>query len=112
MSGEYFYKLGCVYMKHKLKASKKLGLRRFRAFFGVTPTVCLRVWNLIIRELPIGSKPKHLLWCLNYLKQYSTEHMRRTIFNADEKSIRKWTLIFIQHLADLTVVCSIAGIVY
>lgn len=79
-------------------------MRRFKSFFGVTPEVCECIRNLIEMELNDDSQPKHLLWCLNFLKQYTVEHTRRTLFAADEKAIRKWTWIYVQHIADLNVV--------
>lgn len=107
MSSEDFYKLGCVYMKHGICKSKHVGLRRYRSFFGMSPNICFILWNKLKSTLPLESEPKHLLWCLLFLKQYHVEHSRRTILDADEKTIRKWSWIFIKHLADLNMVCSI-----
>lgn len=105
MSSEYFYKLGCKLTSHKLKHSKKIGVRRFKAFFGVTPLVCSTIWNQIKTNSERGSQPKHLLWCLNFFKQYTGEHTRHVLFKSDEKTIRKWTWRFVKLLADLNVVC-------
>ena len=36
-------------------------LRRFKAFFGVTPLVCSISWQNMGKNLPAKSKPQHLL---------------------------------------------------
>lgn len=99
-----FFKLGNTYTKSSLTRSEKIALRRFKTFFGVSPNICSIVWKKLEADLPHGALPKHLLWCLSSLKQYETEHCRRSLFNADEKTIRKWTWIFVKLLSDLNVV--------
>lgn len=103
MTSELFLRIGNNYTNASF--SYKSNLRRFKSFFGVNPDICLIIWDMIKSEAPLHSKPKHLLWCLNFLKQYSTEHERRSIFKADEKTIRKWTWIFVELLSNLSVVC-------
>lgn len=102
-----FYKLGCSYMRHKLKNSKIVGIRRFKSFFGITPEVCSVTWNLLDENMGNGYQPKHLLWCLHFLKQYQVDHVNRSIFKADEKTVSKWVWIFIELLAELNVVMEI-----
>lgn len=104
MDSEGFYKLGCCYTGHKKKHSKIIGTRRYKSFFGITPLVTSIVWQKTFSDLPAGLEPKHLLWCLNFLKQYNVEHTRRLIFKTDEKCMRKWTWIFINILANLDTV--------
>lgn len=104
MNSNAFLKLGNRYTESKYSSSDKTKLRRFKSFFGVTPPVCSIIWQRIKNRAPAGSQPKHLLWCLLFLKQYGIEHTRRSILDADEKTIRKWTWIFTKLLADLDVV--------
>lgn len=104
MAAEYFFRIGNMYTKSKMKSSQALRLRRFKSFFGVTPEVCSLVWEKIKDVVPSNSKPKYLLWCLYFMKQYSTEHVRRSLFKADEKTIRKWTWIILKPIANLNVV--------
>lgn len=105
LTGHEFLKLGNVYTKSSLTKSKPIALRRFKTFFGVCPTICSIVWKELNKNgLPQGALPKHLLWCLSFLKQYSTEHCRRSLFRSDEKTIRKWTWIFVKLLSDMNVV--------
>lgn len=105
MSTKTFENLGNIYMKNRHNTRKNVSFRRFKSFFGVTPAVCSLIWQMLIGKKPPEAEPKHLLWSLNFLKQYNVEHTRRSIFKADEKTIRKWSWVFIQLLADLNVVC-------
>lgn len=66
--------------------------------------MCFLVWQRVKLEAPSDSEPKHLLWCLNFLKQCSTEHTRKALFAADEKTVRKWTWIFVKLVSNLDVV--------
>lgn len=104
MNDVAFLKLGNVYTDTKSTLSQYVALRRFKSFFGVTPQVCSLICKEVEQAVPSGGQPKHLLWCLCFLKQYSVEHNRRAIFHADEKTIRKWTWIFVELLSELNVV--------
>lgn len=106
MSEQTFVKLGNVYTETKWTSSKYVAQRRFTSFFGVTPRVCSLIWDKIKHDIPNGGAPKHLLWSLSFVKQYSVEHYRRSIFHADEKTIRKWTWLFLELLSNLDVVRS------
>lgn len=106
MDARAFLKLGNSFTKTNYQCSVYIAERRFSSFFGVTPRICEIIWNKIKQSVPIGGQPKHLLWCLSFLKQYAVEHYRRSIFNADEKTIRNWTWTFVKILSDLDVVYS------
>lgn len=99
-----FLNIGSKYTKTASKENDNTRLRRYKSFFGVTPLVCFIVWQKLKNEAPSGSHPKHLLWCLNFLKQYTVDHTRKAIFEADEKTVRKWTWIFVKLISDLNVV--------
>lgn len=101
-----FWKLGHKYTGHKLRYSYNLGLRKFKAFYGVSPNICKIIWDKLINVRPKTSQPKHLLWCLYFLKQYDSEHNNRAIFRADEKTFRKWVWCFVKLLSDMEVVSS------
>lgn len=101
-----FLSIGSRYTKTKPKENENTRQRRFKSFFGVTPHVCLLVWNKIQLDAPSGAEPKHLLWCLNFLKEYPVEHTRKALLNANEKTIRKWTWIFVKLVADINTVWS------
>lgn len=99
-----FIRLGNIYTESSLTGSPALALRRFKSFFGVTPTVCSIIWEQLKDELPVGSAPKHLLWSLSFLKQYTDEHNRHSVFGDDEKTMRKWVWIFVNLLSNMNVV--------
>jgi hypothetical protein len=63
-STNIFWELGLQIVNHNLERSSKVGLRRFKEFFGVSPEVCEFAWNLMKDVLPRFSKQKHLLWAL------------------------------------------------
>lgn len=102
MMSEAFLRIGNLYTK--ATSNKNTNLRRFKSFFGVSPVVCALTWDIIKFEAPSQSAPNHLLWCLYFLKQYPTEHEMRSLFKADEKTIRKWIWIFLKMLSNLNVV--------
>lgn len=99
-----FVLLGNRYTSSSLTRSAQVALRRFKSHFGVTPTVCSIIWGKIKYDLPHGGEPKHLLWALLFLKQYSDENARRSILKSDEKTIRKWTWKFVEVLSNMDVV--------
>lgn len=103
-----FRSIGNAYMKkastnkNKMKADMKS--KKYKLFFGVTPEICVIIWQLLEDKIPEGSCPKHLLWTFLFLKQYSVENSNSKILKTDVKTFRTWTWIFVHLLADLKVV--------
>lgn len=79
-------------------------IRRFRACFGTSPSVCSIIWALISDELPDNKEPMHLLIALNFLKTYSTESIRSVLFRVDEKTLRERQWNVIESIASLKLV--------
>lgn len=100
---EIFWTEGLKLANHDLGNSTLTGYRKFRSFYGIAPDVFSLLWKKI-SEKPPGSEPKHLLWCMFYLKNYNKEHVNAAIANVDEKTFRLWTWRFIELLANLDVV--------
>lgn len=98
-----FWNEGLGYTKHKIENSDLTGMRVFRTFYGVSPDVLSKLWQLI-QDKPDGSEPKHLLWCMLFLKNYHKEHVNASIVKVDEKTFRLWVWRFVQMLANLDVV--------
>lgn len=98
-----FWNEGLRFMNCNASGSILTGERRFRSFFGTSAKVCAALWILII-EKPSGSHPKHLLWCLMFMKTYNTEHLNASIAAVDEKTFRYWMWRFVHLLARLQVV--------
>lgn len=78
--------------------------RRFRACFGVSPDVCSAIWSRLGSKKLENCDPIHLLWCLLFLKVYSTEDVLATIAGVDRKTYRKWTWPMITALSNLNMV--------
>lgn len=98
-----FWFEGLKYANHDPSNSILTGSRKFRSFYGITPNVFTTLWKLM-SEKPPGSEPKHLLWCMFFLKNYNNEHVNAATANVDEKTFRLWTWRFVDLLANLNVV--------
>lgn len=98
-----FYDFGNTLTKHQ-SCSEKIGLRRFKSFFGVSPSICAKTWNLIKSKLPSDCQPIHLLWTLLFLKCYNTESVNHSIAGCDEKTFRKRVNQILDHLMSIKVV--------
>ena len=101
MSVDDFWNQGHQITGHKLYRSRTTGHRRFREFFGCSPSICSIVWEKLsaTNSIPPTGKPVHLLWTLLFLKRYTTEHVMSSMVGADEKTLRKWIWKFIAALS-------------
>ena len=74
-----------------------------RSFFGAPVVVIATLWNRLIPLIDMsGSKPKHLLWALVFLKVYSTTMVHcRIVGWPDAKTFRKWSWYFVELIAAL-----------
>ena len=88
-SVETFWRLGHTITGHDLNGSLSLGYRRFRAFFGTSPLVCLVVWDMLLLVRPRKSTPEHLLRALLLLKRYHIESLNAALVGVNEKTFRK-----------------------
>jgi hypothetical protein len=73
--------------------------RDFRTLFGLCTNVCSVVWNRC--DFPTGTKPKHLLWALLFLKVCSTEPTLIAIVGdrPNRKTFRTWVWGVIRGIA-------------
>ena len=84
--------------------------KRFISLFGVTPRHCALIWTHTQEKtwnIDNGRKEIHLLWTLNLLKCDDTENVLHSRWKADEKTIRKWTRIFLVVISNLEVVSKV-----
>ena len=66
-------------------------LRRFKAHFGIEPTIVAAIWIMILPYVDqYNIQPVYLLWALYYMKTYSTWDIMAAKLHKSEKSIRKW----------------------
>jgi len=85
-------------------------LRRFRSFFGVSPSTCAFTWGKI-RALGLAprARPVHLLWALLFLTVYDTEEVIAGFLGVDERTFREWSFELTKVVAKLKphVVCQL-----
>jgi hypothetical protein len=90
----------------------KTEARRFNAHFGIEPAVVAILWSKLVPQVRNGNciadrvmapylKPKHLLWCLLFLKSYATFDIIACQVGADEKTVRKWVWLVVLWISDM-----------
>ena len=95
------------------RASHRVGTamteaRHFREFFGTSVLVVEKTWELLERDslIPEGSRPKHLLWAIHFMKVYPKQSpgcsaVGASIGAVDLKTHRKWVWAFIDAVTNL-----------
>jgi len=81
--------------------------RRIRSFFGAPSNVVADLWNRIRDRggLEDGAKPKHLLWALIFLKNYSPIEILCSIVGwPSTKTFSKWAWYFVESFVNGSVV--------
>ena len=99
-----FWRVGHSITGHNIEGSTSVGYRKFRAFFGTSPAVCVIVWQNLCAVMPKNAVPKQLFGALLHLKQYSFENVNATLAGASEKKFRKWSHLFIYLIGKMRVV--------
>jgi len=104
---EFFLVLGLKVLREankKPKCGRPTAERRFRSAFGCGPNVVAKAWHLLAHDhIPAGGdEPEHLLWALMFLKLYLNETTWAGMAGGvDEKTVRKWSWMFVDQLASL-----------
>ncbi len=84
--------------------------RLFREFFGTCVRVLELLWKLIVQgnHLPNDSRPKHLMWCLHFLKVYPKQGPGCAAIGGSERggavdprTHQKWVWKFIEAVTKL-----------
>ncbi len=81
----------------------------FRELFGTSVRIVEIPWNLIIQgyHLPDDRRPKHLMWCLHFLKVYPKQGPGYATVGKSERGAidprthQKWVWKFIEAVAEL-----------
>ncbi|MEL7343218.1 MAG: hypothetical protein AAGM67_22230, partial [Bacteroidota bacterium] len=70
--------------------------KNFRALFGCSPQVVLRLWNILLENnvSPPNASIEKLLLVLMYCKTYPKWKTMRKLTNTDPKTLRKWIDLF------------------
>ena len=71
----------------------------FRALFGVSPTVCVDMWQR--SNMGEYLEPKHLLWGLLFLKVYTTETPLCALVGVTRKTYRKWVWEAVRRMSEV-----------
>ena len=97
-----------LFFRNGRGVSRFVWCRRFRALFGVSSSVALKIWEKTFILAPKNARPQYLLWALFPLKVYAMEHINRILCGANEKTFRTWAWCFIGLISlQLKVRCSI-----
>ena len=78
--------------------------RAFSACFGLSPNLCVHVWDEIEDALPSAMMISHLLWVLLFLKVYGMEDTMAVMVQTTQKTYMKWARIIIEEMYLLTYV--------
>ena len=102
-SPSHFMLVARKMMGRDSKVNDDLDELRFKATFGVSTTVCAKVWGLVDPKNTMDNKPSpsHLLMALMFLKLYCSENVHSTIAGVDEKTFRKWAWLFVEAISYL-----------
>lgn len=77
-------------------------LRRFLAFFGVSPSTCSLVWGKMHSlGLAPRARPVHLLWGFLFLNLYDPEEVIAGFLGVDEQTYREWSWEMVVLIAKL-----------
>jgi hypothetical protein len=101
MSAEEFWSAGLYFFHphHDQHGNQQLtvtGFRSFSGLFGVSPTICSIIWELLNEIHPHGAQPEHLLYALLFLK---TEEINSSVAGVSAKTFRKWCWQYINLIA-------------
>jgi hypothetical protein len=104
MSAEEFWSAGLHFFHphHDQHGNQQLtvtGLRSSYGLFGVSPTICSIIWELLNEIHPQGAQPEHLLYALLFLKNYGTEEINSSVAGVSAKTFRKWCWQYINLIA-------------
>ena len=71
--------------------------RRCRSMFGASYYIAKVV------EMKLGEPitPIYLLLALHFLKNYCTNNVMSIIFGLDEKTVRKWTIVYVNKISNM-----------
>lgn len=82
-------------------------MRGFRGMYVVPPHVCNSLWTQLSNKILLSAfQPMHVLWTLQFLKSYISEHINCGVWRWDEKRHCKRTWHVIERIASFEIVIS------
>jgi hypothetical protein len=100
---EEFEELGGTIMRRESE-QKDAFKRRWASHFAVDPVVVSEVWKRLLPDLVQDryAEPKHLLWAILFLTQYTNEaDLAGKCGAIHEDTFRKWAWLFVEKLSSL-----------
>ncbi len=85
LDADFFLNYGMALIRRANIGSTEIKLRRYKAFYGASPSVSSLLWSKLREILPSDCKKEHLFRALNFLRTYSTEAVRAALFGVDKK---------------------------
>lgn len=96
---ELFFRLGLEIVNPAKTKTLRHRRRVFVSHFQASPKVCSILWSRCYLSLQkYNPLKKHLLWCLLFMKVYSSEMVLANKVGTDEKTFRKRVWIFINEI--------------
>jgi hypothetical protein len=89
--------IGCKIASRDLK--DKMKPREFVSFFNRTPDEALELWELCSPNIMPKTSPKHMFWCLMYMKLYIPLDVMAVLLNISVPSLNKWVWIWVESIA-------------
>ena len=91
-----------ILRRRGIRNSDSLLRQRYQYHFGVDPEITAILWvSLEHFRMEPEPEPKHLLWTLLFLKQYSPEGVLCTMVNTNERTYRKWVWKILSKLDEM-----------
>ena len=78
--------------------------RAFAVWFGMSPNLCVHVWDEIEDMLPSAVMISYLLWAFLFLKVYRMVDAMAVMVQITWETYKKWVRIVIQEIYSLTYV--------
>jgi len=106
-SARVWEEIGCKLVGINTRGSSKAVHRRFVAHFGAAPNEVSVVWKELAKSGWLdfsgtrGAEPKHFLYALLFLKNYSVEEIHSCMAGCCEITFRKWAWFFAEGIANL-----------
>ena len=102
LANRFLWESESILRRRGIRNSDSLLRQRYQYHFGVDPEITAILWVSLERfRMEPEPEPKHLLWTLLFLKQYSPEGVLCTMVNTNERTYRKWVWKILSKLDEM-----------
>lgn len=95
---EAMHLIGCQ-VASRDSAKTTLPVRQFVSLYNRTPVEALELWEMCGCTIIPKTHPKHMFWCLLYLKLYIPLDSMSIMLNVSIPTLHKWIWIWIETIA-------------